>query len=124
MTELIVSMQSHTWLIDVDGTILKHNGHKFGNEEILPGVKDLWKLIPKNDVIILLSARTQGEMKETLKLLNINQLRYNKAIFGLPKGERILINDQKPGGLLTAIAINIQRDVGLKGLNLQIDEFL
>lgn len=124
MTELILSLHSHTWLIDVDGTILKHNGHRFGDEEILPGVKDFWKLIPMNDVIILLSARTQSEMKETLKFLDTNQLRYDKVIFGLPKGERILINDQKPEGLLTAIAVNTQRDIGLKSLSIRIDKLL
>ena len=124
MTELILSLHSHTWLIDVDGTILKHNGHKFGNEEILPGVKDFWKLIPMTDVIVLLSARTQREMKETLKFLKMNQLRYDKVVFGLPRGERILINDQKPKGLLTALAVNTQRDIGLKSLSIRIDKLL
>ena len=32
---------------------------------------------------------------------------------GMPTGERILINDIKPSGLRTALAINVKRDEGL-----------
>jgi len=35
-------------------------------------------------------------------------------IFGLPQGERILINDMKPSGLITAYAINKNRDEALE----------
>jgi len=121
MTEVILSALPHTWLIDVDGTILKHNGHKTGGDELLPGVKEFWASIPENDVIILLSARTHEEMPATLAFLDAHGLRYNHALFGMPKGERILINDGKPGGLNTAIAINVGRDEGLGKLVVMID---
>ena len=35
-------------------------------------------------------------------------------IYELPYGERILINDQKPSGLKTSIAVNTERDVFMK----------
>lgn len=37
-------------------------------------------------------------------------IRYNDIIYNAPYGERILINDKKPSGLLTAIAVNTDRD--------------
>lgn len=39
--------------------------------------------------------------------------RYNHMLRGLPVGERIVINDTKPGGLETAVALNVPRDRGI-----------
>ena len=103
----------HTWFIDLDGTILKHNGWK-DQEELLPGVKELWASIPEQDYIIITSARNLDYLKSTLEFLDRNELRYNHYIFDLPLGERILINDIKPSGLKTAIAWNVDRDKGFK----------
>ena len=121
MNEVVLSRLPHTWLIDVDGTIVKHNGHKGHGDELLPGVKRLWNSIAAEDVIVLLSARTSEEMEPTLAFLSQHGLRYNHVLFGLPTGERILINDDKPGGLKTAIAINLPRDHGPQDLTLLID---
>jgi len=46
--------------------------------------------------------------------LKDNDLRYDYAIFDLPLGERIVVNDPKPDGLQTAIAWNVERDQGFK----------
>jgi hypothetical protein len=121
MTKMVISALPHTWLIDIDGTILKHNGHKTGGDEILPGVRDFWTSIPECDVIILLSARAHEEMPATLTFLDSQRLRYDHALFGMPKGERILINDRKPSGLHTAKAVNIRRDAGLADWIIRID---
>jgi hydroxymethylpyrimidine pyrophosphatase-like HAD family hydrolase len=102
---------SHTWFIDLDGTILKHNGYLTGNDELLPGVKELWKLIPEEDCIIITTGRSTEYKESSLKILADNGLRYNHAIFGLPLGERIVLNDLKPN-LKTAIAWNVERDKG------------
>lgn len=122
MTEIVLSKLSHTWLIDVDGTILKHNGHKMGGDELLPGVRELWASIPAGDVIVLLSARTLDEMPATLAFLDERGIRYDHALFNMPKGERVLINDGKPGGLHTAVAMNVLRDAGLQDWTVSIDE--
>ena len=42
-----------------------------------------------------------------------NQIRYNKIIYDMPNGERILMNDIKPSGLKTAYSYNLDRDIGL-----------
>ena len=41
-------------------------------------------------------------------------------IYDLPNGERLLINDKKPSGLNTAIAISTERDI-FPLINIKID---
>lgn len=119
-----LSPLAHTWLIDVDGTMLAHNGHKSDGDRLLPGVAEFWKAIPQDDTIVLLSARTHFERGPTLDFVLSQGLRFDHAIFGLPQGERVLINDNKPSGLATALAVTVARDAGLDGLNLHIDPAL
>ena len=121
MIDLSLSALPHTWIIDIDGTILKHNGHKEHGDKLLAGVKEFWQRIPPEDTIILMSAREEFYAKATLDFLCSSGLRYDQVIFGLPKGERILINDIKPSGLVTAYAINIGRNEGLDGLVVKYD---
>jgi hypothetical protein len=122
MIDLSLSSLPHTWIIDIDGTILKHNGHKEHGDQLLAGVKEFWQRIPVEDMIILMSAREELYEEATLDFLRSNSLRYDQVIFGLPKGERILINDVKPSGLDTALAINVRRDEGLDELVLTCDK--
>jgi hypothetical protein len=121
---LTLSKLPHTWMIDLDGTLLKHNGYLNDGDELLSGVEEFWASIPSSDIIILLSARTDEEMPSTLTFLKNKGLRFDHAIFSLPKGERILINDIKPSGLSTAYAINIARDLGLNDLVVNYDQSL
>lgn len=122
MTKIILSELSHTWLIDVDGTLFKHNGHKNGEDELLLGVREFWEKIPDSDVIILMSARNKQYKTSTIKALRRFGLRFDHILFDLPTGERILINDRKPSGLVTAVAINTDRDSGLVKLEITMDK--
>lgn len=124
MINVVLSQLDHTWLIDLDGTLFKHNSHKNGGDELLPGVKDFWSQIPKDDVIVLITARAETERASTLETLKQHGLRFDHVMFGLPTGERVLINDAKPLGLLTALAVNLKRDAGLVELNLLLDKNL
>ncbi len=112
MEILCLSKLNHTWLFDLDGTIVKHNGHLSGHDEMLPGVKELWDAIPYHDLIIILTSRSEKYRDQTIRFLDLHNLRYNHILFDLPVGERILLNDTKPGGLLTAVALNVTRDKG------------
>jgi len=102
----------HTWIFDVDGTIFKVNQPPYKNDKLLPGVKKMWKKIPKEDYIIIMTARPKDIQEQTLKFIEDNGLRYDLAIFGVHHGERIVVNDNKPGGLQTAIAWNVKRNKG------------
>ncbi len=99
-----------TWVLDVDGTIVKHNGHLNGGDVLLDGVKEFFETLSKDDKVVLLTAR-KGEYLEDLKsFLKVNGIRYDYLLCDMPMGERILVNDRKPSGLNTAFAINKNRD--------------
>ncbi|MBO7484690.1 MAG: hypothetical protein J6T84_01345 [Spirochaetaceae bacterium] len=109
--KLVLSTLGHTWILDLDGTIVKHNGYKIdGEDSFLPGAKEFLDSIPVNDMIIFLTSRTDEYMEMTENFLNINNVRYNHIIYNAPYGERILINDNKPSGLKMSIAFNKKRD--------------
>ena len=110
-----------TWIFDVDGTLVKHNGYLIdGYDTLLDGVKDTFNKIDKKDTIILLTAR-KDEYIENLKIfLANNSIRYDYLLNNIPVGERIIINDKKPSGLITAYAINKNRDEKLN-INYEID---
>jgi hypothetical protein len=124
MTEIVLSALAHTWLVDLDGTVFVHNGHLYGEDRLAPGVAGFWACIPPGDVIVLLSAREEAARSATLAALKREGLRYDHVLFGLPKGERVLINDGKPGGLVTALAVPVARDAGLTDLSVTIDASL
>jgi len=101
-----------TWIFDLDGTAVKHNGYKIdGYDTLLPNAKAFFNTIPDDDMIIFITARTQTYKQATEQFLTQAGIRYNAIIYDAPFGERILINDAKPSGLPTAIAVNTQRDV-------------
>lgn len=108
----LTSDLGHTWFIDLDGTILKHNGHLTSGDELLPGVQELWASIPPTDAIVIVTGRSERWREPTLAFLKNCGLRYDHAIFDLPLGERIVVNDTKPGGLVTAVSWPVQRDRG------------
>ena len=106
---------SHTWFIDLDGSIVKHNGYIIDKvDTLLTGVKIFFMKIPKNDKIIITTSRKKRFKKKTIDFLKKNKIRFNEIIFDLPHGERILINDIKPHQKLkTSISINLNRNFGL-----------
>lgn len=111
----------HTWFIDLDGTVLRHNGSMTEPDELLPGTREFWSQIPPGDAIVITTARDRSFATDTLKFLEDNNLRFDYAIFGIPQGERIVINDIKPRGLETAIAINLERDSG-PNIDIELDD--
>ncbi|MBR5555366.1 hypothetical protein IKU74_05075 [bacterium] len=100
-----------TWVLDVDGTLVKHNGYKIdGHDTLLDGVEDFFKKLNPEDKVVLLTAR-KGEYLEDLKLfLKENNIRYDYLLTDMPMGERILVNDRKPSGLDMAYSVNKNRD--------------
>ena len=123
-TTLYLSNLPHTWLIDIDGTILRHNGHKIDSRDtLLDGVSEFFASLPKGDKVILLTARSKSEVANLERFLISHNIRFDEIISDLPFGERILINDTKPSGLKTAFAINKGRDEAFK-VEVEIDEKL
>jgi uncharacterized HAD superfamily protein len=124
MDKLVLSTLGHTWILDIDGTIVKHNGYKIdGEDSFLPGAEEFLKSIPEKDMVVFLTSRTEEYRKLTEEFLKMNNVRYDHIIFGAPYGERILINDDKPSGLKMGIVINKVRDNTID-FDFEVDEKL
>ena len=108
---LILSTLPKTWIFDLDGTLLKHNGYKIdGKDTLLNGAKEYIDSIPFEDHILILTSRTDEYKEMTLSFLKECEIRYDEILFNIPMGERIVVNDRKPSGIDMAIAINTDRD--------------
>lgn len=122
MNTLKLSKLNKTWIFDLDGTIFPHNGYlNSKSEEPLEGVVKFFKTIPKNDFVLILTTRSSKFREVTENNLNKCGLRWDLLLMDMPNGERILINDSKPSGLITAYALCLDRDSGLGEINLKID---
>ncbi len=119
-----VSPLGKTWIFDIDGTIVKHNGYKLdGYDTLLDGAKEFFNNIPDGDMIILLTSRKYEDREMTEKFLMDNGIRFDNIIYDAPYGERIIINDKKPSGLITSVAVNTDRDEFMQ-TEFEIDENL
>lgn len=108
---LILSTLPKTWIFDLDGTLLKHNGYKIdGYDTVLVGAVEYLDSIPAEDKIIIFTSRTDEYKQRTIDYLKKIGIRYDDIFFNMPMGERIIVNDRKPSGLDMSIAININRD--------------
>lgn len=111
MTKLEFSPLSKTWILDIDGTLVKHNGYKIdGYDTLLDGVKEFFDNLSPNDKVVMLTARKEAYLEDLKNFLKENNLRYDYLLTDMPMGERILVNDRKPSGLDMAFAVNKNRD--------------
>lgn len=103
-----------TWIFDLDGTLVVHNGYKSGKDTLLPGVKDFFETnINYDDYVLILTARSSKYKDITENFLLDNSISFDRIIYDLPFGERILFNDKKDSGLITAYCVNLERNKGL-----------
>ena len=57
--ELVLSTLPKTWLFDLDGTVVKHNGYLHdGVDTLLIGSVDFINSLPKTDKVIFLTSRS------------------------------------------------------------------
>lgn len=106
-----VSPLPKTWILDLDGTVVKHNGYKLdGHDTLLPGAKEFLEQVGSEDMVVFVTSRTERFRLATEDFLRESGIRYDYIIFNAPYGERILVNDQKPSGLKMAIAVSPERN--------------
>jgi len=109
--EIKMTNLSKTWILDLDGTILKHNGYKIdGEDSLLDGASELLAQIEDEDMVIFVTSRKLEYKQMTEEFLNSKGIRYDHIIYEAPYGERILINDDKPSGRVMAYAFHLKRD--------------
>lgn len=114
MTMLEFSTLSKTWILDIDGTLVKHNGYLIdGHDTLLDGVKEFFKKLSSDDKVVLLTARKEEYLPALKDFLAKNNIRYDVLLTDMPMGERILVNDRKPSGLDMAFSVNKDRDAKL-----------
>jgi hydroxymethylpyrimidine pyrophosphatase-like HAD family hydrolase len=113
-----------TIICDIDGTLVKHHNPYIVCQPthlmtLLDGtIEKLLEWERKGYNIILLTGR-----KESMRLVTENQLQqigifYDKLIMGVGGGIRYLINDYKPDGTESSFAINVERNKGIKDINI------
>ena len=60
---------SHTWFIDLDGSIVKHNGYIVDKEDsLLDGVSVFFRNIPTKDIIIITTSRKKKFKKKNNRI--------------------------------------------------------
>lgn len=107
-----------TVICDIDGCIFKHMGNLpnmiLGEPELCPEVKEQFDLWDKKAYkIILLTGRRESMREITEKQLRSFGLFWDVLVMNATRGQRILINDIKPGvDGQTAVAYNLQRNKG------------
>lgn len=113
-----------TLFIDIDGVLIKHKGNlskqMIESPELLPGVLDkLNEWEANGHKIILTTGRKESMRKITEEMLSSFGIFYDQLIMGLPRGERIVINDKKlDSDMKTASSIEIERNIGLNNINI------
>ena len=85
---MTLSTLAKTWIFDLDGTLVKHNGYKLeGQDTLLEGAAEYLSGIPDTDRIIILTSREEQYKEQTLYFLEKNNIRYDVILFNLPLGE-------------------------------------
>ncbi len=119
-----MDIRPKTIFCDIDGTLVKHTppnnasrpDHKM---ELLDGTLEiLMEWDKKGYNIILTTGRKESLRKITEQQLSEVGIFYDQLVMGIGGGPRILINDCKDNGDQFASAINIERNKGIK--NVQI----
>ena len=109
--KLILSTLPKTWIFDLDGTVLKHNGYKLnGKDTILAGAVEFLRDLPAEDKIVIFTSRTDEYRQMTLSFLEESGIRFDEILFNMPMGERTVVNDRKPSGINMSVAVNMDRD--------------
>jgi hypothetical protein len=113
-----------TIICDIDGTLIHHFlPSQVAKDSHVPALLDgtLEKINEwerKGYNIILLTGRKESMRKNTEDQLSQLGIYYDQLIMGVGGGARYLINDYKPDGTESAFAINVQRNMGIKNIEI------
>jgi hypothetical protein len=110
-----------TIFCDIDGTIFWHHDDLYSIvtfvPKLLPGViNKILEWRQKDYYIVLTTARPEGCRSITQKQLDRHGIFYDQLIMGLPVGPRVIINDKKPDGMITADSVCVDRNIGLESV--------
>lgn len=111
-------MRPSTIFLDIDGTLLKHQG-SLSKTGIMPPVLldnvhdklDQWD--KKGYRIILITGRKESMREITEKQLKLVGINYDQLIMGVGNGPRYMINDSSEESQETVFGITVERNKGL-----------
>jgi len=118
-----MDIRPKTIFCDIDGTLVEHSPPTIASNpnykmKVLDGTLDkLLEWDKKGYYIILTTGRKESLRKVTENQLSEIGIFYDQLIMGIGGGCRILINDKKENGLETSFSYNLNRNEGLKNLN-------
>jgi histidinol phosphatase-like enzyme len=107
-------------MVDIDGTLCEYDLDVikgFKDMTLLPGTLeklDEWN--GKGYQIILTTGRLASR-ERTIEQLEKAGIVYDQLVTDIGGGKRIIINDIKPDGTLTAVAYNLLRNQGISSIN-------
>lgn len=113
-----------TIFLDIDGCILYHLGNLskqyLDEPSIIPAtLQKLNEWEAQGHRIILTTGRKESMRRKTEADLEKLGIFYDQLVMGLPRGERVIINDRKPDSdMSTARAIMITRNGGIGNIKL------
>lgn len=112
-----------TIICDIDGCLIRHRSTLSGvldeKPELLPGAQEKfceWERLGHH--IVLLTGRPESMRQHTEVELTALGLFWDTLVMGVGGGPRVLINDEKPDGQVTAFGLCIPRDIGLENVEL------
>lgn len=116
-------MRAGTIFLDIDGTILKHQGSltllMTEPAQVISGVIDkLNEWEGRGFNIVLTTGRKESQRELTERQLENLGIFYDQLIMGIGGGPRYLVNDKQSNGTKMAFAYNIERNQGLNGVDL------
>ena len=112
-----------TIFIDIDGTLLTHNGDLscqiLSDCSVLPGaVEKINDWNRKGYHIIMTTGRKECMRQLTKDQLFKSGLFYDQLVMGIGGGSRVLVNDLRANGDQSAFVYQPKRNEGIAGLNL------
>ena len=104
--------KQYTLFVDIDGTLINQE-----SKELLHGTVEKIKTWKKNGHYVILTTASQQSIYKYIEMYNIP---YDKILYDLRPGPRIVINDKKPylPYYIIADGINIHRNTGISNINL------
>ena len=77
MNKLILLTLGNTWILNIDGTIVKHNGYLInGKDTLLSGAEAFLKSIPSQDMIIFVTSHKEEYRWATERFLSDYGIRF------------------------------------------------
>ena len=113
-----------TIFCDIDGTLVEH---MMPNDvmkpdskmKVLPGaIEKILEWERKGYHIILTTGRREGSRRQTERQLEEAGIIYDRLLMGIGGGPRYIVNDKKANGMEYAFAVNVERNIGIKDLEI------